>query len=82
MDILALKVEIIKQSLNERRFWRSIFVGVIVALIGWIATSYKTADNILLILAVAVLMITICVLIAITFAIKYELRNMKNLEKD
>lgn len=69
----------IKEEIGNLKFWLGVLVGIIVAIIGWVATSYKTADTPLLIAS-----LVFCVdfiILAIWFQIKIvkKIRKLRDL---
>ena len=45
------KLDELKERLGILKFWLGVIVGVFTAVFGWIVTTYKTQDTILLIIA-------------------------------
>ncbi len=69
----------VKEEIGVLKFWLGVLVGIIVAIIGWVATSYKTADMFLLI--VALIMCVDFMIIAVLLQIKIfkKIRKLRDL---
>ncbi len=69
----------VKEEIGVLKFWLGILVGIIVAIIGWVATSYKTADTPLLI--VSLIMCVDFMIIAVLLQIKIfkKIRKLRDL---
>ncbi len=73
------KLDGLKERLAELRFWRGIAVAVIIGIFGWIFTSYKTTDNLLLCCGVGVIAIVAVIMLAICFAINDKIKEIEKL---
>ena len=70
----------IKEELAEFRFWRSIIVGLIIAILGWIFTSlygglYSSYTGKILLVSASVFALILCTLLA--FATKNIFAKIK-----
>ena len=64
--------EQVKEKLAELRFWR----GVIVAIVGWFITNYKAADNVILCVIISAFIISLAVLVAVSFGIDDAIKEL------
>lgn len=68
--------EQVKERLAELRFWRGVIVGAIVAIVGWFITNYKTADNVILCVIISAFIISLVVLVAVSFGIDDKIKEL------
>lgn len=62
--------------LDEFKVYRNVVLGVIIAILGWIATSYKTTENFLIICGIGAVVVLMMILIALIFAIREQIRKL------
>lgn len=71
----------IKETLTERRFWRGIVMGAIVAIIGWVVANYKTTENFILCFAAGVVIIMAFIVFVLNSLIGEERSKIIKLKK-
>ena len=65
-----------KEKLAEYRFWRGAIFAVIVGIVGWFVTNYKTADNAFLCVIVGAFIVSVVVLIAVSVGINNKINEL------
>lgn len=76
------KLDEAKERLKSLRFWLGIVVGIFVAVVGWIANNYKTADNLVLFGAVVVLISLIIAFVLVNQRIEKRIKDIGEMRKD
>lgn len=71
------KEKALEKRLDELKFYRGVVVGVIIGVLSWIFTSYKTISNLLIGCGIAMVVIAFIVLIAVTFAISNKIDEIE-----
>lgn len=67
----------LEKRLDELKFYRGIIVGLVLGILSWIFTSYKTADNVLLCCAIGVVIVAFVVWVAVSFAINDKINEIE-----
>ena len=73
------KLDETKERLINLRFWLGVIVGVFLAVVGWVATNYKNADNILLFWCALLIVVCIIAFVFIMQTIEKRLKEIKDL---
>lgn len=73
------KLDETKAKLDEFKTYRNIVLGTIITILGWIATSYKTTDNVLIICGLGVALVLVAILVALIFAINDKIKELGKL---
>lgn len=66
----------VKAELDEFKTYRTSVLGVIIAILGWIATNYKTTENIIIICGIGVVIVLTIVFIALIVAIREQIKKL------
>ena len=69
----------VKEEIGVLKFWLGILVGIIVAVIGWVATSYKTADMSLLIVSLVICVNFMILAVLLQIKIFKKIRKLRDL---
>nr|CDL66958.1 unnamed protein product [uncultured bacterium] len=70
------KIDELKEELGILKFWLGIVVATLLALMSWIATSYKEADLFLLVSAIVCVFVSIVLLIIVNKKIKAKIKEI------
>ena len=54
-------------------------LGAIITILGWIATSYKTTENVLIICGIGVAVVLVVIVVALVFAINDKIKDLGKL---
>lgn len=71
------KEKALEKRLDELKFYRGIVVGLIIGILGWIFTSYHTADNVLLFCGIGMVIVAFVVWVAVTLAINNKINEIE-----
>lgn len=71
-----MSIERIKAELDELKIYRNTVLGVIIAILGFIATSYKTTENFVIICGVGTLILFLMILVGLSFAIREQIKKL------
>lgn len=66
----------IKAELDEFKTYRTSVLGVIIAILGWIATNYQTTDNTIIICGICVVLVLTIILITLILAIRQQIKKL------
>lgn len=73
------KKDRVNREIDDLSFWRSIAVAVIIAILGWIFTTYDSSSLALLIAGVLAIVILAIILYALHKAIKKRIKKLDKL---
>lgn len=62
---------------DDLKFWRGVLVGVVLAMVGWIATNYANEKPILIIIGIGIFIIAAIFTIALNSAISHRIDKIK-----
>ena len=71
-----MSIERIKAELDELKTYRNTVMGVIIAISGFIVTTYKTAENFVIICGVGAIIFLLMVLAGLSFAIREQIKKL------
>ena len=71
----------LKERLGILKFWLGVIVGVFTAVFGWIVTTYKTQDTILLIIATIFLLGLLIAFFKLNQNIEKKLKEIRDTKK-
>ncbi len=71
-----MSVERIKAELDEFKVYRNTVMGVIIAILGFIVTTYKTTENFVIIFGIGAVVVLSVVLVGLSFAIREQIRRL------
>ena len=71
-----MSVERIKAELDEFKTYRNTAMGLIIAILGFIVTTYKTAENFVIICGVGAIIVLMIILIALIVAIREQIKKL------
>jgi hypothetical protein len=75
------KLDELKERLGILKFWLGVIVGVFTAVFGWIVTTYKTQDTILLIIATIFLLGLLIAFFKLNQNIEKKLKEIRDTKK-
>ena len=75
------KLDELKERLGILKFWLCVIVGVFTAVFGWIVTTYKTQDTILLIIATIFLLGLLIAFFKLNQNIEKKLKEIRDTKK-
>ena len=73
------KIDETKAKLDEFKTYRNIVLGAIITILGWIATSYKATENVLIICGIGVVVVLVVIVVALVFAINDKIKDLGKL---
>ena len=71
-----MSIERIKAELDEFKVYRNTVMGVIIAILGFIVTTYKTTENFVIICGVGAVIVLMIILIALIIAIREHIKKL------
>lgn len=75
------KLDGLKADLEIIKFWLGIVVASFIAIIGWLASNYKTADDILIISALISLVFLLLAIFVFARGMKNKAKEIKDCKK-
>ena len=69
----------LEKSLDEFRFYRGIVVGLIVAIVGTLLTSYKVLENVLICCGIGAIIILVMILVPLTLKINEKIKEIERI---
>lgn len=71
------KEKALEKRLDELKFYRGIIVGLIIGILGFLLTSYKTADNVLIFCGIGAVVLLFIVWIVFVVAINDKIKEIE-----